>query len=186
MLWGARGCPAGGLQVPTFATDAKPDLPLCVCVHRSSSKFLFTFSPPAEPPVEGGSCGAERPSRWRLGALPWARQRERGSVRVALRSDAAAKDVLLAVLQAACLRRLLLPGGRDGPEAIRSDGNAPLSATDARRARRDSLRNATDGLGPFLSELGAAGWQTSPFMLNSREKRYYVQLPACDPGKGPG
>lgn len=152
----------------------------------SSSKFLFTYSPPAGPPAAGSNGGAVWPSWWHLGTLPWARRRQRGSVRVALRSDAAAQDVLLAVLQAACLRCLLLPGGRDGPEAVRSDGNAPRSAADAQRARRDSLRSAADGLGPFLSELGAAGWQTSPFMLSSREKRYYVQLPACDPSKGSG
>lgn len=84
-----------------------------------------------------------------------------GSIHVALRSDASARDALQAVVQAALLRRR----GAFRPAAEAGDCDVAAAAEQARVA-----------LAPFLSALEGEGWQTDSFLLSRGEKARYTML----------
>jgi hypothetical protein len=95
----------------------------------------------------------------------------RGAVRVALRCDAGAEDLALAVLHTAILRRKHRAAALDNMPTHREGGGIEGEAvvvpeadiTAAGMAAERSLRH-------FLRELAVAGWQTTPFLLSSAEK----------------
>ena len=156
-------------------------------------RYTLTFTPPSQPSSSG------RGLDWDLLNPLRAGQRKGGGggggVRVSLRSDASAEDVVLALLHAAYLRRAVLQGpARPLPRSMAGGGAEPLALAAAAAAGaeggredgsggldggamvRESRDAARRGLRPFLSGLEAEGWQVAPFMLSSIEKRTYVLL----------
>ena len=65
---------------------------------------------------------------------------------------------------AAHVAQALAAEGPVGPAGVRTSVDSVLESTGRRAARE---------LGPFVQQLGAAGWQVAPFMLSSAEKGFF-------------
>lgn len=103
------------------------------------------------------------------GPAPW-----QGAVHAALRKDATSYEVLEIVLCTARMRQRMAVDRNAalGPLGLGVSQNADAPVGWVEDARREVARHVPR----FVQELEAAGWQVSPFMLSSTEKRRYIYL----------
>jgi len=155
-----------------IVTIEEPCLPLHGREQRNGTEGLDVVIRTA--PMMLGSGGDRDPSS--LGSILrrtlLRNPKAQGAVRATLRSDATANDALEVVLQAAYLRQALCD------ERTMLQRTCVKNVDDCDQTRKELLLdNANEAsskdLASFVRQLDEAGWQISPFMLSSSEKKFY-------------